>query len=143
MHCRRGDKVKLNHLHNKYCPIQMDAATSPPHVAAVLRQAGVEPGSAVHVMSDDRNLSHFEPLESVYGYPLLTYAAFPHLADLVAGCDSDDESGYCENYLLFAIENEIMLSFPPKLRFLTLPKVEPSANPLWLYSAFEKECRPS
>ena len=35
-------------------------------------------------MSNDRNLTHFAPLATEFGYPFLTQVAFPHLAALLA-----------------------------------------------------------
>ena len=41
VHCRRGDKI----TNSKYCPVQMDKATSPARIAEVLDQSGIQPGS--------------------------------------------------------------------------------------------------
>ena len=72
VHCRRGDKITSS----KYCPAQMDRATSPARIAEVLDQSGIKPGSAIYIMSNELNLAHFDPLREVYGYHFLTQAAF-------------------------------------------------------------------
>ena len=70
VHCRRGDKI----TNSKYCPAQMDKATSPARIAEVLDQSGIKPGSAIYIMSNELNLAHFDPLRDVYGYHFLTQA---------------------------------------------------------------------
>ena len=72
VHCRRGDKI----TNSKYCPAQMDKATSPARIAEVLDQSGIKPGSAIYIMSNELNLAHFDPLRDVYGYHFLTQAVF-------------------------------------------------------------------
>ena len=72
VHCRRGDKI----TNSKYCPAQMDKATSPARIAEVLDQSGIKPGSAIYIMSNEPNLAHFDPLRDVYGYHFLTQAVF-------------------------------------------------------------------
>ncbi|KAH8050600.1 hypothetical protein JL722_11254 [Aureococcus anophagefferens] len=137
VHCRRGDKLERA----KYCPAQMDRATSPERIAALLAEFGVEPGSSVYLMSNDRNLTHFAPLATAFGYPFLTQVDFPHLAALLAACGGGG-GGLCENSMLYAMENEIMRSVPRKYRFVTLPKADMDHNPTTLFAAFSAECTP-
>ena len=137
VHCRRGDKLERA----KYCPAQMDRATSPARIAQLLAEFGVEPGSSVYLMSNDRNLTHFAPLATEFGYPFLTQVAFPHLSALLAACGGGG-GGLCENYMLYAMENEIMRSVPRKYRFVTLPKADMDHNPTTLFAAFSAECTP-
>lgn len=119
VHARRGDKLEKA----GYCPDQMRTATSPQHIASTLKAANVRPGSAVYVMSNEPDPEHFLPLQTTYGYKLATSANFKHLSDLLKGCDGDvPEDGQCENYFLFAIENEIMRRVPRRFRIPTLPK---------------------
>jgi len=139
VHCRRGDKVASN-AREKYCPRHMDAATSPARIAALLREFDVAPGAAVYLMSNDLNLTHFAPLRDVHGYPFLTMHDFPHLTNLTRGCAGAE--GQCENYLLYAMETEIMRSVPRKRRFVTLPKQDMDHNPTTLYAPYLHECMP-
>ena len=76
------------------------------------------------------------------GYFKFPQAAFPHLADLVSSCRNPEAPGYCENYLLFAIEKQILHAFPKERRFVTLGVKGEEHNPVTLYSKFGKECRP-
>ena len=144
VHCRRGDKIQRA----KYCPAQMHKATSPARIAQLLAEFGLKPGAAVYLMSNDLNLTHFEPLQSEHGYPFLTQGAFPHLTRLLEACAPEteatppDDRALCENYMLYATENEIMRSVPRKFRFVTLPKLDMDHNPTTLYAAFNDECTP-
>ena len=109
-----------------------------PHIAEVLTASGVPKGSAVYVMSNEDDSSHFSPLESAYGFRLRTLNSFPRLAGLMA-CDG---VGACENYMLFAVENQILAGVPKDRRFVTLFRNGVEHNPHVLYKAFEKECQP-
>ena len=138
VHCRRGDKITSD----RYCPEQMHKATSPQRIAEVLAAAGVTPGSAFYLMSSDLNLTHFAPLARTYGYRFLTQDAFPHLANLMTKCLDPTADGFCENFLLYAIENEIMRAVDRKFRFVTLPKKDMDHNPETLFSKYKGECTP-
>lgn len=137
VHVRRGDKI----TRAKYCPNEMKLATSPQHIARVLGRAHVHNGS-IYVMSDETELNFFQPLRDKFGYDMKTSADFPHLYKLISGCTTQNAS--CENFLLFAIEKEIMSRVPPKLRFVTLPNHDLSHNHLFLmhdYLGPNKPCK--
>lgn len=140
VHARRGDKIRKR----KYCPREMQQATSPKNIANVLQRAGVQKGSSLYIMSDEADPQHFTPLMSVYEYRVATRADFPHLRALWAGCSappvansrrrqrdvvvSTHDHSYsvdaqlCENYLLYAIEKEILAAAPPRDRFVTIDR---------------------
>eukprot|EP00633_Aureoumbra_lagunensis_P001863 CAMPEP_0197295734 /NCGR_PEP_ID=MMETSP0890-20130614/36395_1 /TAXON_ID=44058 ORGANISM="Aureoumbra lagunensis, Strain CCMP1510" /NCGR_SAMPLE_ID=MMETSP0890 /ASSEMBLY_ACC=CAM_ASM_000533 /LENGTH=348 /DNA_ID=CAMNT_0042771885 /DNA_START=405 /DNA_END=1452 /DNA_ORIENTATION=- len=142
VHVRRGDKI----TNKKYCPKEMRMATSPDHIAKVLKRVGLTGGSAIYVMTDETDFNHFNSLITEYNYTLATNAHFFHLHNLIAGCQQStlkqqthgDESmgALCENYLLFAIEKEIMLSVPKKYRIVTLPRRDFEHNQNYLMQDF-------
>lgn len=136
VHVRRGDKIK----HAKYCPNEMRLATSPDHIARVLRRGRVLPGSSIYIMSDETDHAFFQPLHDDYGYDVKTSAHFPHLRTLISGCTTP--RGSCENFLLFAIEKEIMNRLPPRLRFVTLPRHDIAHNRLYLMADFLGPTKP-
>ena len=117
IHVRRGDKVTSP----RWCPEEVDRATSSANIAKMLAQAGVLRGSSVYIMTNEANLSHFDDLSIKWGYTWRVAAQFPHLASLVDGCrDEDSEGKMCENYFLFWIENHIMLSVDINRRIPTI-----------------------
>ena len=65
-------------------------ATDAVHMVKVLAREGVPPGSAVYIMADEADFSHFEPLSRA-GYSLYNSFSFPRLARLVAGCGTPEE----------------------------------------------------
>jgi len=142
VHVRRGDKI----TNKKYCPREMQLATSPTHIAKVLAQAGVPGGSAVYIMSDETDLNHFRPLTETHGYAIATNVHFDHLHALLEGCSAvGAQRGLpCENYLLFAIEKEILNAVPSLQRVVTLPRHDLAHNPHYLMQDFlgpNKPCK--
>ena len=137
VHARRGDKIMLD----RYCPLEMQQATSPQHIASVLKTNGVEPGSSIYLMTNDHTPHYFEPLRDA-GYHFTTSTNYDHLHNLLKGCFTDNNttkeknSDYCENYLLFAIENEIMRAVPVNRRFPTLPKKDMPTSKHFLMKDF-------
>jgi len=144
VHARRGDKI-LPTTALKRCPAQMRKATSPKHIAKVLKEVGAEPGSAVYVMTDEVNFTHFEPLTQL-GYHWATFVHFPGLKRLLEGCHASTEtgttSGLCENYLLFLTEHEIMRRVPSEFRIETLAATvwNPVTSNTVLFHDFNAEC---
>ena len=144
VHARRGDKI-LPTTALKRCPEQMRKATSPEHIAKVLNEVGAEPGSAVYVMTDEVNVTHFEPLRQL-GYHWATFVHFPSLRRLLEGCQIKAENGttagLCENYLLFLTEHEIMRRVPSHLRVETLAATvwNPVTSKAVLFHDFNAEC---
>ena len=137
VHARRGDKINRD----KYCPTEMAKATSADHIATTLHIAGIPPGSSIYLMSNDHNFHHFQPLIDDFGYSVVMSDHFPHLAALLRGCHDDDPRSSCENYLLFAIENEIMQSVPIDHRIPTLPKHAFPHSPHYLMKDFLGLCK--
>ena len=92
VHARRGDRV------GQY-PSRL---TEPPAILSYLRGRGVPDGSVVFLMSDEREPAFWEPLHR--HYDLVRYTRYPELAALVThGGDRRPD-----NYLLYAVEREIM-----------------------------------
>ena len=142
VHVRRGDKIQSR----KYCPKEMRTATSPQHIAKVLERAGVPSGSAVYVMSDETDFNHFRPLMDTFNYKIATNIHFDHLHSLLEGCSylGQQKGLPCENYLLFAIEKEIINAVPPDARIVTIPRHDLLHNPNYLMNDFlgpGKPCR--
>jgi len=144
VHARRGDKI-MPTTALKRCPEQMRKATSPEHIAKVLKEVGAEPGSAVYVMTDEVNITHFEPLTQL-GYHWATFVHFPSLRRLLEGCQARAENGtvtgLCENYLLFLTEHEIMRRVPREYRIETLAATvwNPVTSNTVLFHDFGAEC---
>ena len=92
VHARRGDRV------GQY-PSRL---TEPPAVLSYLRGRGVPDGSVVFLMSDEREPAFWELLHQ--HYDLARYTQYPELAALVTH-RSDHRP---DNYLLYAVEKEIM-----------------------------------
>ena len=92
VHARRGDRV------GQY-PSRL---TEPAAIRCHLRDHGVPHGSVVFLMSDEHDPAFWEPLGE--RYDLVRYTHYPPLAALVsrAGDRCPD------NYLLYAVEKEIM-----------------------------------
>eukprot|EP00633_Aureoumbra_lagunensis_P001393 CAMPEP_0197293222 /NCGR_PEP_ID=MMETSP0890-20130614/27381_1 /TAXON_ID=44058 ORGANISM="Aureoumbra lagunensis, Strain CCMP1510" /NCGR_SAMPLE_ID=MMETSP0890 /ASSEMBLY_ACC=CAM_ASM_000533 /LENGTH=175 /DNA_ID=CAMNT_0042767771 /DNA_START=409 /DNA_END=936 /DNA_ORIENTATION=- len=136
VHVRRGDKI----TNKKYCPKEMRIATSSDHIAKVLKHIGLPNGSAIYVMTDETNFNHFRPLIDIYNYTVATNAHFSHLHRLVAGCQESNmkhrTTSLCENYLLFAIEKELMLTVPQDFRIVTLPRHDVQHNKHYLMKDF-------
>ena len=132
VHVRRGDKIQKS----KYCPNEMRLATAPENIASVLDRAGIPPGSAIYIMSDETNFNHFKPLVDTYNYHIATNVHFDHLHSLIDGCNGQQQDLPCENYLLFAIEKEIFNAVPPSHRFVTLPRHDLAHNKNYLMHDF-------
>ena len=92
VHARRGDRV------GQY-PSRM---TEPPAIRSYLRGRGFPDGSVVFLMSDEREPAFWEPLHQ--HYDLVRYTRYPELAALVT--HRGDRRP--DNYLLYAVEKEIM-----------------------------------
>jgi hypothetical protein len=144
VHARRGDKI-LPTTALKRCPVQLRKATSPEHIAKVLNEAGAEPGSAVYIMTDEVNITHFEPLSKL-GYHWATSNHFPILTKLLQGCRlgkaNGTAAGLCENYLLFLTEHEIMRRVQKDFRIETLAATawNPVTSKIVLMHDFNEEC---
>ena len=92
VHARRGDRV------GQY-PSRL---TEPAAIRSHLRDHGVPDGSVVFLMSDEHAPAFWEPLGE--HYDLVRYTHYPPLAALVSR--SGDRRP--DNYLLYAVEKEIM-----------------------------------
>ena len=126
VHARRGDKIDARAVAGA-CPDQIAAATHPAHIAKFLEHtAKIKPGASVYIMSNEKNWSHFAALESEFGYPISTFYHYEPLAALMRGClGPAAEAGaagapLCENFQLFAIEEELMAQIPVPRRISTL-----------------------
>lgn len=161
VHVRRGNKLLLDTP--PYIPIppehpmyqvrvralrclvdQFRRATEPSHIAHTLDVGGVSKKAAIYIMTDEMNMSHFQPL-SALGYTRWnTYRDFRPLQDLVSGCGGikryqssisewhakvkeytgplvyNEFGPRCENWLLFVIEEAILASVPIKRRIETM-----------------------
>lgn len=144
VHARRGDKI-LPKTALKRCPVQLRKATSPEHIAKVLNEVGAEPGSAVYIMTDEVNITHFEPLSKL-GYHWATSNHIPNLTKLLHGCrvgtENGTATGLCENYLLFLTEHEIMRRVQRDFRIETLAATpwNPVTSKVVLMQDFDEEC---
>jgi hypothetical protein len=144
VHARRGDKI-IPTTALRRCPEQMRKATSPEHIAKVLNEAGAGPGSAVYIMTDEVNITHFEPLTQL-GYHWATSLHFHDLMKLLEGCrigtENSTAAGMCENYFLFLTEHEIMRRVHRDFRIETLGATawNPIASEFRLFGDFEGEC---
>lgn len=120
VHARRGDKITMNDKDEcRYCCHQMVAATSPENIARVLRRNQIAAGSAVYIMTDEANWTHFSPLWTALGYEVTSYYNYSKLASLVRGC-AESGTDDCENYMLFVIEEALMNTVPRESRITTL-----------------------
>ena len=130
VHVRRGDKLASP----RWCPVEVDRATSPANIAKTLARAGVLRGSSVYIMTNEAHPSHFDDLSTKWGYAWRVAAHFPHLSKLVAGCREAASSGkICENYFLFWVENHIMLSVDANRRIPTImTKLQRTPSPFYL-----------
>ena len=119
VHVRRGDKIQMKSDGRcKFCCHQMIAATSPENIAKVLRRNKVGAGSAVYIMTNEANWTHFAPLWEQYKYDVRTWMHYNATAELMRGCSGSE--GACENFLLFVIEEAIMNSVPKEGRITTV-----------------------
>ena len=109
VHARRGDRV------GQY-PSRL---TEPAAIRSHLRDHGVLDGSVVFLMSDEHDPAFWEPLGE--HYDLVRYTHYPPLAALVSR--SGDRRP--DNYLLYAVEKEIMSN--AWMRVDTRPDVHNSA----------------
>ena len=92
VHARRGDRV------GQY-PSRL---TEPPAILYYLRGRGVPDGSVVFLMSNEGEPAFWEPLHQ--HYDLVRYTRYPELAALVTHRGDHRP----DNYLLYAVEKEIM-----------------------------------
>ena len=92
VHARRGDRVR------QY-PSRL---TEPAAIRSHLRDHGVPDGSVVFLMSDEHDPAFWKPLGE--HYDLVRYSHYPPLAALVSGSGERRP----DNYLLYAVEKEIM-----------------------------------
>ncbi len=96
VHIRRQDWLQ----HPQYAA-SWSEATAPEHVRSKLREHGIRPHTPVYFLSDERDSEYWAALSDCCR--LYRYGDFPHLNALVSTYRGDPD-----NYLLFAVEREIM-----------------------------------
>ena len=103
VHARRGDRLWQYPRH----------LTDPSGIRNHLIEQDVPDNSVVFILSDERDSAFWEPLKE--HYDLARYAAYPRLAALVSRAAGHRP----DNYLLYAVEKEIMAA--AWMRIETLP----------------------
>ena len=74
----------------------MMKATDPHNIAKVLRRNRVTSGSAVYIMTNEANWTHFAPLWREYHYEVRSSAQYAETAALIAGCNKPKKEGVCD-----------------------------------------------
>ena len=146
VHVRRGDKITVDKKGRcSYCCHTMMKATDPHNIAKVLRRNQIAAGSAVYIMTNEANWTHFAPLWHDYHYEVRGWAQYAEAAALMAGCDSPEEEGVCENFSLFVLEEDVLNSVPRDRRITTLAPSTHQLTPVGgvadsLMNDFRGEC---
>ena len=146
VHVRRGDKITVDKKGRcSYCCHTMMKATDPHNIAKVLRRNQIAAGSAVYIMTNEANWTHFAPLWHDDHYEVRGWAQYAEAAALMAGCDSPEEEGVCENFSLFVLEEDVLNSVPRDRRITTLAPSTHQLTPVGgvadsLMNDFRGEC---